>query len=98
MTRIIVAVVVAFAVPSLAVADCPKGSIEYSGNCYADLQPEKDNTPSVKPSEDKVPSDKMPSYQRVGIVAAMPMPETAESELKKMQMAAHDSKAEAAQR
>lgn len=70
--KILIAVAVAFAVPSVVLADCPRGSVEYKNSCYSDLQPEKDNTPSVKPSEDKVPTDKMPSYEREGVNAVTP--------------------------
>ena len=59
-------------VSSLAVAACPPHTVEYNGGCYVDLPAEKDTTPSVQPLDEKPPSDKMPSYQRVGINALTP--------------------------
>lgn len=44
---------------------CPKGSTEYEGNCVVDIKPE--TGPSVVPSAERPPKDKMPSYQREGI-------------------------------
>jgi hypothetical protein len=56
-----------FAVLLLAspVFACPKGSVEYNGACYVDPAP-KDTVavPEVKPSAERPPDDKMPSYQR----------------------------------
>jgi hypothetical protein len=56
--------IVLLAVPVSAVA-CPKGSFEYNGECAVDIQPI--TAEAVKPSDEKPPSDKMPSYQREGI-------------------------------
>lgn len=41
---------------------CPKGSVEWHGDCAVDIQPEI--AKPVVPSDEKPPSDKMPSYQR----------------------------------
>lgn len=91
--KTLLALAVAFAVPSLAVA-CPKGSEPYNGNCVVDIQPEKDNTPSVKPvSNEAPPRDKMPSYEREGIHADMGT-RAKEPEVP----VAQDAKAEALQR
>ena len=56
-------------VPATAV-NCPKGSTEYGGVCASDQTPE--GGPSAKPSDEKPPQDKMPSYEREGIKAATP--------------------------
>lgn len=56
--------IVLLLVPVSLVA-CPKGSYEYNGGCEMDIQPQQ--APSVKPSEERPPSDKMPSYQREGV-------------------------------
>lgn len=53
---------------------CDKGCVEYEGNCACDQKPAGDTTPSVKPSDEKPPSNKMPSYQREGIKADMGKP------------------------
>jgi hypothetical protein len=58
-------------ISSIAMA-CDKGCTEYEGNCACDQKPIIDNTPEAKPSDEKPPSDKMPSYQREGIHADMP--------------------------
>lgn len=44
---------------------CPKGYFEWRGECAADIQPIA--APPVQPSDEKPPSDKMPSYQREGV-------------------------------
>lgn len=51
-------------VPAVAMG-CPKGSYEYRGDCEVDIQPEI--AQPVKPSEERPPADKMPSYQREGV-------------------------------
>ncbi len=51
-------------VMSLAVV-CAPGSYQYKDGCVVDIQPEI--AQPVKPSDEKPPSDKMPSYQREGI-------------------------------
>jgi hypothetical protein len=81
-------------VSALAVA-CPSGYVSYQGLCSADPKPSEGGmfVPEVKPSDEKVPADKMPSYQREGIHADIDTkPETAESERAKQ--VAHDAKAE----
>lgn len=50
---------------------CPPGSIEYEGVCAAEPQAEGGG-PSAKPSDEKPPTDKMPSYEREGIRADTP--------------------------
>lgn len=64
--------------PGVAVA-CPKGSYEYNGGCEYDIQPEI--AAPVKPSSEKPPSDKMPSYQREGVVL-INAPSTADADAK----------------
>lgn len=64
-----VLIVLLLAAPVLA---CPKDTTEYKGACYAEIEPQKDTTPSVVPSDEKPPKDKMPSYQREGVHADMP--------------------------
>jgi hypothetical protein len=49
---------------------CPKGSEPYQDTCVYDIQPE--TAPPVKPSEEKPPKDKMPSYEREGVHVLMP--------------------------
>ncbi len=44
---------------------CPQGYFEYKGDCQADIKPI--SAPAVRPSDEKPPSDKMPSYQREGV-------------------------------
>lgn len=58
------------AVPAMA---CPTGTVEWERGCAAIPAP-KDTVavPEVKPSTEKPPQDKMPSYQREGIHADMP--------------------------
>lgn len=51
-------------VPMSAVA-CDKGCYVFKDTCACDASPEL--APSVEPSDEKPPSDKMPSYQREGI-------------------------------
>jgi hypothetical protein len=81
MTRILIAVAVAFvfSVKSFAVV-CGTGCTEMEGVCACEAQTEKVSTvtPSNIVSGDKVPTYKIPSYEREGIKAAMPSPLTAE--------------------
>lgn len=49
---------------SASAVDCPKGSSEWNGGCVVDIAPEV--APPVQPSDEKPPSDKMPSYEREG--------------------------------
>lgn len=58
---------VVFLVTCLIVAAfaCEKNCFPYKGGCACDIEPET-ATP-VKPSDEKPPSDKMPSYQREGV-------------------------------
>jgi len=44
---------------------CPTGSYEYRGDCVVDIKPI--TAAPVKPSDEKPPTDKMPSYQREGV-------------------------------
>lgn len=53
-------------VPVTAFAACPAGTTPYKDTCVYDLVP--NIAPSVLPSDEKPPSDKMPSYQREGVV------------------------------
>jgi hypothetical protein len=46
---------------------CPKGDSEWEGACVVDIQPESAPADTVKPSDEKPPKDKMPSYEREGI-------------------------------
>jgi len=56
-------------VSSLAVA-CDKGCFPYEGLCACEKQAvEVTASVDVKPSDEQVPKDKMPSYQREGIHA-----------------------------
>jgi len=60
---------IAILIAVLGVTGCPTGTVEYRGDCYADPKAETDNIPSVKPSDERPPADKMPSYEREGIKA-----------------------------
>ncbi len=51
---------------------CDKGCENHNGVCACDQLPVADTTPQAKPSDEKPPQDKMPSYQREGIHADMP--------------------------
>lgn len=66
------------ALPAIA---CDKGCFEYQGNCACDSMPER--APDVQPSDENPPSDKMPSYQREGVHADMPLPVPAETKYAK---------------
>ena len=58
-----------FFITSISFA-CADGTISYNGACYRDFKPiESDNIPEVRPSDEKPPKDKMPSYEREGIKA-----------------------------
>lgn len=48
-----------------AYAKCPKGSEPYQDMCVFDIQPQ--TSEAVKPSDEKPPEDKMPSYEREGV-------------------------------
>lgn len=50
---------------AVAIFACDKGCFIYRGECACDIAPE--TAPVVKPSDEKPPSDKMPSYQREGV-------------------------------
>lgn len=52
-------------IPGVAMA-CPKGQSEWQNGCVVDIAPEI--AAPVKPSDEKPPEDKMPSWQREGIV------------------------------
>lgn len=99
MTRLILAVaIVVVALQGVAVA-CKSNEIEFNGICAAMPSPISPMIPSSlaqMASDEKPPADKMPSYQREGIHADMPLPQTAEQE--KDKQVARDVKAEAAQR
>lgn len=57
-------------VPAVA---CKQGETLYEGACAANLAPtETVRMPDEKPSDEKPPTDKMPSWQREGIHADMP--------------------------
>lgn len=64
--------------PTVAVA-CPTGMSEWNKECVVDIQPEI--APSVKPSDEKPPDDKMPSYQRAD-VKVIDVPSTATDDIK----------------
>lgn len=74
--------------PTLAVAkSCPAGTTPYKDACVQDdAQPYL--AEAVKPSDEKVPDDKMPSYQREGISISTTV----------TNMAAADEKADAEKR
>lgn len=94
--KTLIAVAVVVALQGVAVA-CKSNEIEVGGNCAAMPTPEDQTlAPMVPTSNEKPPADKMPSYQREGIHADMPLPQTAEQE--KDKQVARDVKAEAAQR
>jgi hypothetical protein len=58
-----IVIVLLMIVPVLA--DCPKGTTPYKeGVCTADIQPETDTTPEVKPSNEKPPRNPQPAYER----------------------------------
>lgn len=64
MTKYLIAVLF-LAVPAVA---CKQGETLYEGECAANLTPiETVRTPDAQPSDEKPPTDKMPSYQREGI-------------------------------
>lgn len=56
---------------------CAPGCAPYQGTCACDQRPEVSSLPETKPSEEKPPRDKMPSYQREGIKVDMPISMTA---------------------
>lgn len=58
---------------------CAKNEYEYNGECVADIQPI--TAPAVQPSDEKPPTDKMPSYQREGITV-IDAPSTTASDAK----------------
>lgn len=49
------------AVPAMA---CPTGTLAYEGVCAADPRPAVVAVNYAKPSDEKPPQNKMPSYQR----------------------------------
>jgi hypothetical protein len=49
---------------------CADGCFPYRDTCACDIKPEA--AAPVQPSNEAVPQDKMPSYQREGIHADMP--------------------------
>lgn len=47
---------------------CPKGTVEYEGSCASMPSPDTSTlAPMIPTSNEKPPSDKMPSYEREGI-------------------------------
>lgn len=65
-------VVILLFVSSLAMA-CPKGTEPWEGGCASMPSPDESAlAPVVAISTEKAPSDKMPSYERAGVKAAMP--------------------------
>ncbi len=52
-------------IPIAAQAACPKGTEPFKDTCVVELHPEA--AISVQPSNEKPPTDKMPSWQREGI-------------------------------
>lgn len=65
-------------VSGFAVA-CDKGCFAFKDTCACDAEPYQAET--VKPSDEKPPSDKMPSYQREGVVL-INAPSTADADAK----------------
>lgn len=64
-------IIIALLFASSSVMACPAGYFEYKDTCAADLKPY--TAKPVQPSDEKPPSDKMPSYQREGVnVVAAP--------------------------
>lgn len=66
---------VAFVVSVLALPfllACDRNCEEHNGVCACFGTPEVVETEYAKPSDEEVPQDKMPSYQREGINAANP--------------------------
>lgn len=62
-----------------AAVACGPGSYAFKDTCVVDIQPIAE--PSVKPSDEKPPTDKMPSYQREGITV-ITVPELSASDAK----------------
>lgn len=58
--------VIVLLLTSSCFAACPKGDSEWEGACTVDIQPET-AVQTYKPSDEKPPKDKMPSYERAGI-------------------------------
>lgn len=61
-----------------SVVACPKNSTPYQDTCVYDIQPEI--AKPVQPSEEKPPTDKMPSYQREGVNVIMAQSMTMDDE------------------
>jgi hypothetical protein len=70
---LIAVLVIALSSATMFAFECPAGTVEYNGNCYRDFKPsDTDNIPEVKPSDERVHSEKLPSYERPGIHADTP--------------------------
>jgi hypothetical protein len=65
---------------STPVLACPAGTIDLEGNCAIVDAPPAETAVPVKPSDEKPPKDKMPSYEREGVKALMLPPLTAQDE------------------
>jgi hypothetical protein len=83
--------IVLLSASSVFAVTCPKGSSEWQGGCVVDIAPEV--APPVQPSDEKPPTDKMPSYEREGanVVTAPPGVEASSD-------TAHDYQAESNQK
>lgn len=72
MRKIVIAAVL-LSTGYVAYAGCPKGCEPHGDICACDAPGESTATvQTYKPSDERPPSDKMPSYQREGIHADMP--------------------------
>ncbi len=74
----LVRVALVLLLPYLMAMTCEKGCYVYEGVCACDQSPE--TAQPVKPSDEKPPKDKMPSYQREGVVVDMPKSQSTEEE------------------
>ena len=66
----IIIILLVLAAVNVAAVECSTGTMKYQDVCVAELVPE--SAPAVKPSDEKPPKDKMPSYEREGVKAATP--------------------------
>ena len=63
--KIIVVVLIVTISSMTYAAKCGQNEFEYKGECQADIKPI--SAQPVQPSDEKPPTDKMPSYEREGI-------------------------------
>lgn len=64
--KLLAAVVFLLTFLTVVMFACDKGCFPFKGECACDIQPQ--TAPPVKPSDEKPPDDKMPSYQREGVL------------------------------